>query len=138
MQYKIPVQIENDDPILLWFSLKDLTIIMIGWGIGYMIFNSLWPKVWAEVAFIPAIIPIITAVIVVKFNIAGMRFITFLLSALRFNINPKERIWFNTVDSYQPIDIGFLSNIEVKQEEKVDFTNKMDKIKTIEEQLKKI
>ena len=67
-----------------------------------------------------------------------MRFITFILSLLRFNINPKERVWFNTVDSYQPMDIGFLSNVEEKKEEKVDFTNKMDKIKTLDEQLKKI
>jgi hypothetical protein len=90
------------------------------------------------VAFIPAILPIVITVIVVKFNVAGMRFVTFLLAALRFNINPKERIWFNTVDSFQPIDIGFLSNIEQKQEEKVDFTSKIDKIKTLDEQIKKL
>lgn len=138
MQYKIPVQIENEDPILLGFSLKDLTIIMIGGGIGYTIFNSLAPKAGAEVAFVPAIIPVVIAVIIAKFNVAGMRFITFILSAIRFNINPKERMWFNSVDSYQPIDIGFLSNIQEKKEEKVDFTSKMDKIKTLDEQLKKI
>ena len=30
MQYKIPVQIENEDPIFLGLSLRQLTIIMIG------------------------------------------------------------------------------------------------------------
>jgi hypothetical protein len=30
MQYKIPVQIENDDPIFLGMSLKQLIILMIG------------------------------------------------------------------------------------------------------------
>jgi hypothetical protein len=67
-----------------------------------------------------------------------MRFITFILSAIRYRINGSERIWYNGVDSFQPIDIGFLSNIEEKTEEKVDFTNKIDKIKTLEDQLKKI
>jgi hypothetical protein len=29
MQYKIPVQIENEDPIMLWLSLRQLMIIMV-------------------------------------------------------------------------------------------------------------
>lgn len=29
MQYKIPVQVENEDPILLGLSLRQLTIVMI-------------------------------------------------------------------------------------------------------------
>jgi PrgI family protein len=138
MQYKIPVQIENDDPILLGLSLKDLTIVMIGAGLGYIIFNSFAPRTGPEIAFIPAIIPPLIALVVVKFNIAGMRFVTFILAAIRYRITGSERIWYNGVDSFQPIDIGFLSNIEEKQQEKVDFTNKIDKIKTLEDQLKKI
>lgn len=30
MQYKIPVQVENEDPIFLGLSLRQLMIIMIG------------------------------------------------------------------------------------------------------------
>jgi len=30
MQYKIPVQIENEDPILLGLSLKQLAVLMVG------------------------------------------------------------------------------------------------------------
>ncbi len=41
MQYKIPVQIENEDPILLGLSLRQLTIIMISWAIAYQTFKSL-------------------------------------------------------------------------------------------------
>jgi len=55
MQYKIPVQIENEDPILLWLSLRQLTIVMIWFWIWYSVFKSLLP-IWTEVAAIPAII----------------------------------------------------------------------------------
>ena len=138
MQYKIPVQIENEDPILLGLSLKDLIIVMIGAGIGYVIFTSLWPKVGWSIALIPALIPFIISVAIVKFNIAGMKFMTFIFALLRSIINPKNRMWYNGVDSFQPIDIGFLSNTQEVHEEKVDFSSKIDKIKTLEEQLKKI
>ena len=56
MQYKIPVQIENDDPIFLWLSLKQLVILIVGWAIGYSIFKWLAPGVWSEIAAIPAIV----------------------------------------------------------------------------------
>jgi hypothetical protein len=41
MQYKIPVQIENEDPILLGLSLRQLAIIMVFFGIAYSIYTSL-------------------------------------------------------------------------------------------------
>ena len=56
MQYKIPVQIENEDPIILWLSLRQLTILIIGSGIWYTVFKSLLPSMSAEVAAIPWII----------------------------------------------------------------------------------
>jgi hypothetical protein len=45
MQYKIPVQIENEDPIVLGLSLRQLAILMIGGGIAYSIFTGLAPSV---------------------------------------------------------------------------------------------
>ena len=54
MQYKIPVQIENEDPIFLWLSLRQLGIIMIGWWISYSIFGSLVNSVGFEIAIIPS------------------------------------------------------------------------------------
>lgn len=56
MQYKIPVQVENEDPILLGLSLRQLTIVMIGFGIAYSLFKSLEAKVGVEIAAIPSIL----------------------------------------------------------------------------------
>ena len=44
MQYKIPVQIENEDPIFLGLSLRQLMILMVGFSFAYLIFTSLEPN----------------------------------------------------------------------------------------------
>jgi hypothetical protein len=67
-----------------------------------------------------------------------MTFIPFVLSVIRFNIFPKQRIWQNGTDSFQPIDIGFLTNEEEKKQENVDMKQKNDTMSELQEKLKKI
>jgi hypothetical protein len=138
MQYKIPVQIENDDPIVLWLSLKQLTIIMIWGGIAYLVFNSLVKSVWTEIAAIPAIIIAWITLLIALFNQYEMTFVPFLLALLRFNINYKERIWQAKTDSFAPLDIGIIVINTKKEDWNVDFKDKMEKIKTLEDNLDKI
>lgn len=42
------------------------------------------------------------------------------------------------VDSFQPLDIGFVTNENWKQEKDIDFDSKIDKITKLEDKLKKI
>ena len=79
VQYKIPVQIENEDPIFLWLSLKQLVIIII----------------W------------IFTLIVALFKHSEMTFVPFLLNLIRQIINSEPKKWVKWVDSFQPIDIFF-------------------------------
>lgn len=138
MQYKIPVQIENEDPIILWLGLRQLTIIMIWGGIAYTIFKGLAPSFWGEVALIPSIFILLLFIIVAIFKQYEMTFIPFLLSLLRFNINSKNRKWEAWIDSFQSIDIWYVQHMENKKEEKIDFKSKMDKIKELEWKIEKI
>ena len=138
MQYKIPVQIENEDPIFLGLGLRQLIVIMVWWWIAYSIFTWMAPKVWAEVAAIPSIIIAILSIMVAVFKHSEMTFIPFILSFLRFQTNVKERKWIKWVDSFQPIDIWYITNDNGNKEEKIDFESKIDKIKNIEEKLNKI
>ncbi|MDD3145518.1 MAG: PrgI family protein [Candidatus Gracilibacteria bacterium] len=137
MQYKIPVQIENEDPILLGLSLRQLSIIMIGFGIGYSAFKSLI-SIGTEVAAIPAIIIATTSVIIAVFKYSEMTFTHFVLSFIRYKVNLDTRKWVKSVDSYSLMDIGFVTNIENKVDNKVDFNDKINKIKDIEDKLNKI
>jgi len=138
MQYKIPVQIENEDPIFLGLSLRQLAIVMVGFGLAYGIFQTLAPKAGGEIALIPSgIIAAFTlAIAVFKYN--EMTFIPFVLSVIRFNIFPKQRIWQNGTDSFQPIDIWFLTNEQEKKQENVDMKRKNDTMSELQEKLKKI
>jgi glucan phosphoethanolaminetransferase (alkaline phosphatase superfamily) len=138
MQYKIPVQIENEDPIFLWLSLRQLTIIMIWWWIWYSAFKSLAPNLWAEIAAIPFVLIVLLALVIAKFRIAEMTFIQFILAFIRSKVNYETRIWMKWIDSFQPIDIWFLTNNESITKEKVDFKSKIDKISQLEEKLNKI
>lgn len=138
MQYKIPVQIENEDPIVLWLSLKQLTIIMIWWGIAYWIFNSLRDSVWVEIALVPTIIILAITLFIALFKQYEMTFVPFILAMLRFNINYKERRWQAQVDSFSALDIWNIIINEKKDDWNVDFKNKMEQIKSLEDNISKI
>lgn len=138
MQYKIPVQIENEDPIVAWLSLRQLAIIMIWWSIAYSLFTSLEKSLWTEIALIPAIIIWWIALLIALFRYSEMTFIPFILSFIRFKINLEERKWMKWIDSFQPIDIWYLTSSQSKKEEKIDFTSKIDKINELENKLNKL
>lgn len=87
MQYKIPVQIENEDTIFLGLSIRQLSIIMIGGGIAYSIFKKLEPAVGTEAALIPSIIIAGIAVVVALFKNSEMTFLPFFLNFVRMQLN---------------------------------------------------
>ena len=138
MQYKIPVQIENEDPIVLGLSLRQLMIIMGFGGIWYLFFISLSEIAPVEIAAVPAIILLLLWILIAKFKQYGMSFIGYVLSFLRLKSNVPERRWMQWVDSFQPIDIWFQSEAKDDKTQKVDFDSKRDKMKNIEDHLHKI
>ena len=138
MQYKIPVQIENEDPIIVGLSLRQLFIIMIGCGLGYLIFKWLVDTTGPEIAAAPWIVIAIIFIVFAVFKIHHMTFMQFLLSFIRFQVNAKNRVWSQWVDSFSLMDIGYVVSSTEKTEEKIDFQTKIDKIKGLEEQIKNI
>lgn len=108
MQYKIPVQIENEDKIFLNLSLRQLTIIMVGGGFAYTIFKSLEPNVGASIALFPAIIVAGIGVVVALFRHTEMTFVPFILNLIRLNLNIGNRLWSKWVDSYDSLEVGYV------------------------------
>ena len=138
MQYKIPVQIENEDPILLGLSLRQLFIVMVGWGIAYLVFNSLEPQTGVEIALLPSGFIFLLTVLIAVFKQYEMTFIPFIMAFVRLNIFPRERRWQNTIDSFQPIDIGFVSSEWEKKQENIDMQKKIDTMDELQEKLRKL
>lgn len=93
MQYKIPVQIENEDKIFLNLSLRQLVIIMVGGGIGYSVFKSLEPNIGADIALFPASIVVIFGIVVALFRHTEMTFVPFILNLIRLSLNVGNRTW---------------------------------------------
>lgn len=112
MQYKIPVQIENEDKIFLNLSLRQLTIIMVGGGFGYSVFKSLEPNVGAEVALFPAIIIAGLGVVIALFRHTEMTFVPFILNLIRLNLNVGNRVWSKGTDSYNSLEVGYIRALE--------------------------
>ena len=138
MQYKIPIQIENEDPIFWNLSLRQLAIIGIGFWIAYSTFWSLQKTVWSEVAMIPAVIIWMLAILIAIFKSSEMTFVPFFLTLLRYNINLKERIWKNWVDSYPIFDIWFVIWDVTDKKMNIDTSKKKEQISSIDDVLKNI
>ncbi|PIE85476.1 hypothetical protein CSA08_01820 [Candidatus Gracilibacteria bacterium] len=139
MQYKIPVQIENDDPIMFGLSLKQLIIIVVSFGLGFGIFKSLVKQTGTEVAFIPAFIVFALGLLIALFKHSEMTFIKFILAFIRLKLNRKQgRVWMKGVDSFQPIDIGYVLLKNEKVEKNIDFKVKIDKINELNNKIDKI
>ncbi len=113
MQYKIPVQIENEDTIFLGLSLRQLGIIMGFGGIGYTIFRSIESVVGPDVAAIPAILLLVIGIFVAIFKNSEMTFLPFVLNALRLQLNTPPtgyRYWSKGTESYSSLEIGYVTS----------------------------
>ena len=66
-----------------------------------------------------------------------MTFMVLILNWIRAWANQKERYWQKWVDSFSALDVGYITNIKNKVE-KIEVWNKIEKIKSLDEQLEKI
>lgn len=131
MQYKIPVQIENEDTIFMGLSLRQIIIIMIGGGFAYMIFKSLEGGIGPEIASIPAILVLLIAAFIALFRNAEMTFLPFILNLIRLNLNTNVRIWSKGTDSFSNLEVGYvrlLANAKTKMESKWHYTEVQDEV----------
>jgi len=138
MQYKIPVQIENEDPIFLGLSLKQLAIMMLWWWFAFMVFKSLEPNVGPEVAAVPALILFGITLTIALVKMYEMTFLPLLFAFLRLNINIKERFWIRGTDSFNPLEIGNVTPDETKVDDVIDMSSKIEQLQTLEDTLNKI
>lgn len=131
MQYKIPVQIENEDTIFMGLSLRQIIILMIGGGFAYMIFKSLEGGIGPEIAAIPAILIVVIALFIALFRNAEMTFLPFILNLVRLNLNTNVRIWSKGTDSFSNLAVGYVSSyatISAKHETKWHYTEVQDEV----------
>ncbi len=122
MQYKIPIQIENEDTIVAGLSLRQLIIMMVWWGAAYGIFQSLQERVGPEIAAIPAVIIGAIGVIIALVKVSEMTFLPAALNFFRLALNSKLRTWSLGTDSYDDLEIGYVTMPQNVTEQKSNKT----------------
>jgi hypothetical protein len=60
------------------------------------------------------------------------------LAFIRYKINFDTRKWTKWIDSFSLLDIWYIVNEDKKVENKVDFEDKLNKMKEMDEKLEKI
>ena len=138
MQYKIPLQIENEDTIVGNLSIRQLAIMMMWGWVGYAIFRALEGPLGQKWALIFAIPPVVIGVIIALVRIAEMTFLPAVLNYFRLNLNAKTRLWSLGTDSFSDMEIGYVTlptdKVESKNnpslESKIndEVTQKIDKL----------
>jgi len=139
MQYKIPIQIENEDTIIFNLSLRQLGIIIVWLIISFGLFNKLQGTIGNTPLFIICAFIMIIFIVIAKFRTHEMTFLPFLLNMLRFRINwngynGQGRVWIRGVDSYSPLEIGYVqpdSYIETNKKHKKSTENLAEHVKKI-------
>jgi hypothetical protein len=122
MQYKIPIQIENEDVIVAWLSLRQLMIIMIWGGIGYGVFKYAEARIGPVIGLWLGGPFIVVGIIVALVRISEMTFLPATLNFLRLSLNAKSRMWSQWADSYSEMDVGYISPSNVQKETKANKT----------------
>jgi PrgI family protein len=131
MQYKIPLQIENEDTIVGSLSIRQLVVIMMWWGISYALFRALEGSLGSNGAMIFAVPPAIMGVVIALVKVAEMTFLPFILNYFRLQLNSKTRIWSLGTDSFSDMEIGYV----ILPSEKTDSPNNMSLESKINEEV---
>lgn len=109
MQYKIPLQIENEDIIVAGLSLRQLIIMMVWGGLAYTVFKNMGPKVWPTIAAFLAAPLAIIGITVALTKIYEMTFLPAILNYIRLSLNAKSRIWSVGTDSFSDLEVGYVT-----------------------------
>jgi hypothetical protein len=100
LQFKVPQNVQIEDKILPFMTLRQLVICGIGGGITYMVYLSLQfqtPEVW-----IPPVAILGSITLAVSFlQIHGIPFVQYVLLWLESYLNAKKRVWIKSAGDLQ-------------------------------------
>ncbi len=132
MQFKVPQDVQREDTILWFLTMRQMIIMMIGGGISYGLFYQM-SKVFElnllEIALI--CIPAGIAAMFAFVKIKGMGLITFIFMNVEFLFRARKRFWSQEGN----ILISMTTSISQKEKKKKQHTQTKeisnDKIKNL-------
>lgn len=135
MQFKIPQDVQREDQIIWFLTLKQIIICAIGGGISYGVYTSLSKVYILSIALIPTVI---LGLITLAFAFLSIRGIPFYKVVLLFTeylfLVPRKRIWKKgSGDAFISMTyVKAKSTEEIKKEKQIeDEMERKKKIKNI-------
>src|SRR3990167_7012089 len=113
MQFKIPQNGQREDTIIGPITLRQLIILGIGGGIGYVIYLTLAKKYFIEIWLPPVLFVGLLTVAFAFVKIRNLSFLKYLLLLIVYNLIPRKRTWLKWSE-----DLFILGLNEPKKEEK--------------------
>ncbi len=96
MRAKVPQNVEREDQILPFLTIRQLVIMAIWWWVSYIIFSILskmfYIALWGPVVLFPLII----AGLIAYITINGITFSKWILLIIEHTLTSKKRIWDNS------------------------------------------
>jgi hypothetical protein len=109
MQFKVPQNVQIEDRILPFMTLRQLIICGVGGGFTYLIYLSLEhqnPEIW-----IPPVMILGALTLAIAFlKIQDIRFTNYLLFVLERYLTEQKRVWQKSAG-----DLNFLINTNTKK-----------------------
>ncbi|MFH0776677.1 MAG: PrgI family protein [Patescibacteria group bacterium] len=107
MQFKVPQNVQIEDKILPFMTLRQLIICGVGGGFTYIIYLSLETQPFAIWAPPVLFLGILTAAIAFL-KIQGIQFIQFVLLLVERYLNANKRVWIkSSADIFPKMSANF-------------------------------
>lgn len=105
MQFKVPQNVQIEDKVLPFMTMRQLIICGVGGGFAYMLYISM--ELQPMEVWLPPVGVIVGLTLAIAFvSIGGVPFTTFVLLVLERFLNENKRWWIkSTGDIYLPITI---------------------------------
>ncbi|MFH0833897.1 MAG: PrgI family protein [Patescibacteria group bacterium] len=117
MQFKVPQNVQIEDKILPFMTLRQLIISLIGGGFTYMIYLTLETQPFGIYAPPVIFLALVTAA-VAFLKIHGIPFVQFLLLLLERYLNPTKRVWMQSAGDVFPKKVAIKKKIEKHKKKK--------------------
>ena len=119
MQYKVPQDVQIEDKILPFMTLRQLVITGLGGGITYVVYLLLEhqsSQIWMP----PVLLLGFLTVAIAFLKIRGILFVDFMLLLLERYLNETKRVWVKSAGNVFPK----ISTTEKKKEAKKEVEKK--------------
>ena len=94
LRYKVPQDVQREDKILFFITMKQLVILMVTGGISYMLFVSLSETyILSQIAIAFIMLPFILGCAFCFVRIKGLGLTQFLLLNIEHLLLPARRYW---------------------------------------------